>query len=156
MARALGIKAHCLRLLAGMSGMPKRPNRSRKRLLQLRIYRHLLSHSLGDGLTSQVIARRTEPPGGQDEIGPTPGTPQHLNDIGLDIPNLGDPDQLDAQQRHLFRQKRGVGIRRLTHEKLSADGDYFCFHYLILKRPVARRRRISNRGSWPLSCHPCL
>ena len=97
-------------------------------LQQFLPHRHLLAEYLVDGLPREVVGSRPEPARGQCDVRALPRVIQGLEEPAGVVAHLGYPAQINAELGKLRRQVGGIRVNRLSHQQLSADGNYLCPH----------------------------
>ena len=99
---------------------------------------------LGQHLARQIIERRPQPAGDDDEPGPLTGDADRLEIVGQVVGDGRVPADRDADLRELQAEPLAVGIEVLAGRQLGADGDDFCLHggVLSFQFSVFRKRSL--------------
>ncbi len=134
--RALGISQACLRLISGKGRSAPGPQAAQPGL-QARVHGRLLAHDEGDRLAGQVIRRRAEAAGRDDQVCPPEGCPERAGDgpeaIGQDV-DPGDPDACFGQAAG---DLAAVRVARIADGQLGPDG-----------QQLGRAQRAGDAGRW--------
>ena len=92
---------------------------------------------LGEGFARQVILRRAQAAGDDDQIGSLGRGPEDRDMVRQRVAQCGVQADRDSQIRKLAAEPLAVGIERLTAHQLAADRDDFSPHgSFSLPRPV--------------------
>ena len=87
---------------------------------------------LGQGVTGQVVMRRTEPAGGNHQSGALHGDAQGGNVVVEIVCDGGVEPDRDTQLRKPPRQPLAVRVQVLSAGHLTADREDFRFHEDVL------------------------
>ena len=126
-ARPDGITQHCFTLRLGHL-YAARLEEAAQRRLQFRVDVRLLAHDGRDRLARQVVLRRAEAAGADDEVAALARPPDRLRqpvEVVADDVLVVD---VDAERRQPRRDVRRVRIDDLAEQDLGADGEDFSFH----------------------------
>ena len=89
------------------------------------LHRGSLSQGQGHALPGQVILGGAQAAGGDENVGTLQAAGKCLAEISQVVPNDGHPLKLYAERGEPAGDPRGVGIRKLAHQKLGANGENF-------------------------------
>ena len=105
---------------------------------QRRLDAHLLAEHGGDGLACEVVLRRAQAAGREDDVAALPGALQRLARSREVVADLRHPEEVDAQRRQAGGDILRVRVDDLAQQYLRADGDYLRFHVAL---PPATREQ---------------
>ena len=122
-ASADGMSHACLRFIAGM-GIPRRAHSPRSHASRSGSTAGVSPSDRGDRLAGQVVRRRAEAAGRDDEVGAGRARPRRRVADRVEVVGEGlDPADRDADRRQAPGQLAGVRVARLADRQLGADAE---------------------------------
>ena len=117
---AEGISHACFRFASG-KGSVRRSNSSRSQASSAGIHRRRLADEPGDRLPRQVVGRRPEPAGRDDELGALERLAERRSHRVEVVGQRRDPADDDAPACQVARQIARVRVSRLADRELGPD-----------------------------------
>ena len=107
---------------------------------ELRVRRDLLAEHVGDAVARHVVERRPEATHRDDDVRPAPRAVERLGEAREVVADDGDKLELEPELRQALAEPGRVGVLRLAHEELGADGDDLSVH--VSPTPEWRHARV--------------
>ena len=95
---------------------------------ELRVRGDLLAEHVGDAVARHVVERGAEAAHRDDDVRPAPRAVERLGEAREVVADDGDELELEAELRQALAEPGRVGVLRLAHEELGADGDDLGVH----------------------------
>ena len=86
------------------------------------------AHSVGDGLACEVVRCRTEPAGGDDDVGTFDGSTEDVGDCVELVADRGVVEDTDTHLLQSQAEPLAVRVEKLAGGDFVAEGYDFCVH----------------------------